>query len=54
MGARTRAQLEESLGALAVNLSPADLDRIETTIPAAAAAGTRYAEQQMKHLDSER
>jgi len=54
IGARTRAQLEESLGALAVNLSPADLDRIETAIPATAVAGTRYAEQQMKHLDSER
>ncbi len=54
MGARTRTQLEESLRALAVDLSPADLDRIETTIPAAAVAGTRYAEQQMKHLDSER
>ncbi len=54
MGARTRVQLEESLGALAVDLSPADLDRIETAVPAAAVAGTRYAEPQMKHLDSER
>jgi aryl-alcohol dehydrogenase-like predicted oxidoreductase len=54
MGARTRAQLDESLGALAVKLSPDELDRIETLIPASSVAGTRYGEPQMKHLDSER
>jgi aryl-alcohol dehydrogenase-like predicted oxidoreductase len=54
IGARTRGQLAESLEALTISLTPADLARIEETIPAAAIAGTRYQEQQMKHLDSER
>jgi aryl-alcohol dehydrogenase-like predicted oxidoreductase len=54
IGARTRVQLAESLGALPVRLSPADLVRIEEAVPASAVAGTRYGEQQMKILDSER
>lgn len=53
IGARTRAQLEESLGALTVDLSTEELARIEEAIPASAVAGTRYAEAQMKMLDSE-
>jgi aryl-alcohol dehydrogenase-like predicted oxidoreductase len=54
IGARTRKQLEESLGALALTLSPADLSHIEEVIPPSAVAGTRYDEHQMKILDSER
>lgn len=54
IGARKRTQLTESLGAVNVNLSPADLTRIEAAIPATAIAGTRYDEHQMKMLDSER
>ncbi|HXO22851.1 MAG TPA: aldo/keto reductase [Thermoanaerobaculia bacterium] len=54
VGARTRKQLAESLGALDVDLSPADLARIEEAVPAAAVAGTRYDERQMRILDSER
>ena len=54
IGARKRTQLEESLGALKVELSPADLARIEETVPADAVAGTRYGEEQMRMLDSER
>jgi aryl-alcohol dehydrogenase-like predicted oxidoreductase len=54
IGARTRAQLEESLGALEVALSGSELDRIEAAVPADAVAGTRYDEHQMKMLDSER
>lgn len=53
-GARTRAQLKESLGALDFNLTAEDLRRIETAIPAAEVAGTRYSEQQMRILDSEK
>jgi aryl-alcohol dehydrogenase-like predicted oxidoreductase len=52
VGARTREQLAESLGALQVELSAADLARIEEALPAA--AGTRYDEHQMRMLDSER
>jgi aryl-alcohol dehydrogenase-like predicted oxidoreductase len=54
IGARTRAQLAESLGALHVTLTRADLTRIEEAIPASAVAGTRYDEHQMRILDSER
>ncbi len=54
IGARTRAQLTESLGALQVVLSPADIARIEAAVPASAVAGTRYDEHQMHILDSER
>jgi aryl-alcohol dehydrogenase-like predicted oxidoreductase len=54
VGARTRRQLAESLGALHVTLTSADLDRIEQEIPATSVAGTRYDEHQMRILDSER
>jgi aryl-alcohol dehydrogenase-like predicted oxidoreductase len=54
IGARTRAQVEESLGGLRVQLSAADLAQIEEAIPPSAVAGTRYDEHQMKILDSER
>jgi aryl-alcohol dehydrogenase-like predicted oxidoreductase len=54
IGARTRAQLMESLGALRVTLTPADIARIETAVPASAVAGSRYDERQMRILDSER
>jgi aryl-alcohol dehydrogenase-like predicted oxidoreductase len=54
IGARTRAQLAESLGALQIRLTPADLERIEAALPPAAVAGTRYDAHQMRVLDSER
>ncbi|ADO68240.1 aldo/keto reductase [Stigmatella aurantiaca] len=54
IGARKRSQLEESLGALRIALSPSELKTIEAALPASEVAGTRYAEQQMKQLDSER
>jgi aryl-alcohol dehydrogenase-like predicted oxidoreductase len=54
IGARTRAQLADSLGALDVSLSPSDVTRLEAAVPATAVAGTRYDEHQMRMLDSER
>jgi aryl-alcohol dehydrogenase-like predicted oxidoreductase len=54
MGARTRAQLAESLGALAIELAPSEIAELEAAVPAAAVAGTRYHAAQMEHLDSER
>jgi aryl-alcohol dehydrogenase-like predicted oxidoreductase len=54
VGARSRRQLEDSLGALAVALTPAELARIEEAVPASAVAGTRYQEYLMQFLDSER
>jgi aryl-alcohol dehydrogenase-like predicted oxidoreductase len=52
IGARTRARLDESLGALPVVLSPQVLARIEAAVPAEAVAGSRYNEVAMAHLDS--
>ncbi len=54
VGARRRDRLEEALGAVALELSADDLDAIERAIPAGAAAGERYDDQQMAILDSER
>ena len=53
-GARTRAQLRESLGALALNLSQADMARIEEAMPPDGVAGGRYDAHQMRILDSEK
>ncbi len=41
------------MGALTLKLSAADLEEIERTMPADAAAGARYPEPQMSQLDSE-
>jgi aryl-alcohol dehydrogenase-like predicted oxidoreductase len=54
VGARTRQQLADALGALELTLTPAEVTALETAVPADAAAGARYQEFQMKHLDSER
>jgi aryl-alcohol dehydrogenase-like predicted oxidoreductase len=53
VGARTRARLAESLGALPVTLTPRLLARIEAAVPAEAVAGSRYDAVAMAHLDSE-
>jgi hypothetical protein len=54
IGARRQQSLAESLAALDVVLSPEDLLAIEKALPNGTAAGSRYAEAQMAHLDSER
>jgi aryl-alcohol dehydrogenase-like predicted oxidoreductase len=54
VGARTRAQLTESLGALTVELSADELAALEAAVPAGAVAGTRYDVAQMRVLDSEK
>ena len=54
IGARTRRQLSESLAALSVTLTAADISQIEQAIPPDAIVGTRYAPEQMKVLDSEK
>ncbi len=53
-GARKRTQLHEALGALDVELTDSDLQRLETAIPATEVAGTRYDTHGMRTLDSER
>ncbi len=54
IGARKRERLTEAIAALDVTMTPEDMRRVEEAIPKDAAAGTRYAEAQMHHLDSER
>ncbi|MBB4006271.1 aldo/keto reductase [Allorhizobium taibaishanense] len=54
IGARRRERLAESLGALDLSLSPNDIEALEQAVPKGAAAGSRYAEGQMAHLDSEK
>jgi aryl-alcohol dehydrogenase-like predicted oxidoreductase len=54
VGARTRARLTEALGANAVQLSAADLARLEQAVPADAAAGDRYNAHSTSVLDSEK
>lgn len=51
IGARKRSQLTESLGALALTLTPEDLAAIEAAVPPEAVAGDRYAAPQMAHLE---
>jgi aryl-alcohol dehydrogenase-like predicted oxidoreductase len=53
IGARRREQLKESLGALDLKLSAADLARIDAAVSPEQTAGTRYDAPQMAHLDSE-
>jgi aryl-alcohol dehydrogenase-like predicted oxidoreductase len=54
VGARRRDRLAEALAAVELDLTEGDLDAIERAVPAGAAAGTRYDDQQMAILDSER
>ena len=54
IGARTRTQLREALGAFDVVLTRQELARIEQAVPATQVAGTRYGAAQMAMLDSER
>jgi aryl-alcohol dehydrogenase-like predicted oxidoreductase len=54
IGARTRSQLAESLKALQVHLTAEEMAAVEAAIPAEAVAGSRYGEEQMRMLDSEK
>jgi aryl-alcohol dehydrogenase-like predicted oxidoreductase len=54
IGARRRPQLAESLKALDLTLTAEDLAEIDRAIPADAISGTRYGEEQMRWLDSEK
>lgn len=54
IGARRRDRLTEALGSLSVELSTADLAAIERAVPKDAAAGGRYPEAQLVHMDSEK
>jgi pyridoxine 4-dehydrogenase len=51
IGARTRTQLQDALGAMEISLTAEELDRIEKAAPANAVAGTRYGADQMAMLN---
>jgi aryl-alcohol dehydrogenase-like predicted oxidoreductase len=51
IGARTRVQWQDALGAVEISLSVEELDRIEKAVPANAVAGTRYGADQMAMLN---
>jgi aryl-alcohol dehydrogenase-like predicted oxidoreductase len=50
-GTKTRARLEENVGALAVSLSADDVARIEAVAPKGFTSGPRYPETAMRALD---
>jgi pyridoxine 4-dehydrogenase len=54
VGARRRDRLNEALGALAIKLTPAQLATLDETFPHGVAAGGRYPEAHLAHMDSER
>ena len=54
LGARNRQQLRDSLGALDISVTAADVEEIERAVPAAEVAGGRYDDAAMSSLDSER
>ncbi|MDB5575800.1 MAG: aldo/keto reductase [Bradyrhizobium sp.] len=54
VGARRRDRLTEALGALEVKLTPAHLADLATAFPPGAAAGARYPDSQLAHMDSEK
>jgi aryl-alcohol dehydrogenase-like predicted oxidoreductase len=54
IGARTRQQLDESLAAMSLTLSAAEVAQLEALVSKAEVQGTRYQVQQMQHLDSEK
>ena len=54
VGARRRDHLAEALGARDVELTPAHLAALAKAFPPGAAAGGRYPEEQLEHMDSEK
>jgi aryl-alcohol dehydrogenase-like predicted oxidoreductase len=54
VGARRRDRLTEALGAVDVKLTQAHLASLAKAFPPGAAAGNRYPEAQLAHMDSEK
>jgi len=50
-GTKRRKYLEENIGALDVQLTPRELAEIDTTLPARAAAGSRYSTPGMRTIN---
>jgi aryl-alcohol dehydrogenase-like predicted oxidoreductase len=54
IGARKRTQLTDAFAALEVQLTAAEIAELEEKVPADQVAGSRYGEDQMRMLDSEK
>jgi aryl-alcohol dehydrogenase-like predicted oxidoreductase len=54
VGARRRDRLSEALGALDVKLTDAQLKALDKAFPPGVAAGARYPDAQLAHMDSEK
>jgi pyridoxine 4-dehydrogenase len=54
IGARRRDRLTEALGSQSLHLSSEDFAAIEKAVPRDAAAGNRYPDAQLAHMDSEK
>ncbi len=54
IGTTKRQRLGEAIDALSLRLTREDAAEIEAAVPHEAVSGTRYASEQMAHLDSER
>jgi aryl-alcohol dehydrogenase-like predicted oxidoreductase len=54
IGSRRLKTIRDSLKALEIKLTQEDINALDTAFPLGIAAGTRYAEPMMSHLDSER
>jgi aryl-alcohol dehydrogenase-like predicted oxidoreductase len=54
VGSRRTVTLTDSLKALDIRLTAEEIQRLNVAYPLGVAAGTRYAEPMMSHLDSER
>jgi aryl-alcohol dehydrogenase-like predicted oxidoreductase len=54
IGARTRKQITDALASLDVSLDASEVAALEAAVPASQIAGTRYGQEQMAVLDSER
>jgi hypothetical protein len=51
---KTLAQLDDAFAALERPLSAADVSALDALVPPGAFSGERYAEEQLRHLDSEK
>ena len=54
IGARTRKQIGDALASVDVTLEASEVAALEAAVPASQIAGTRYGQEQMAVLDSER
>jgi aryl-alcohol dehydrogenase-like predicted oxidoreductase len=54
VGMKTLAQLDDAFAALERPLSAADVSALDALVPPGAFSGERYAEEQLRHLDSEK